>query len=285
MRKQPSMRMRSPCGPVKARRLRWSLYAVAAAFAVASGVTYLTYQDRAAQARTASATATRVEHNIFDKQSLPDLCAFQDFCVGSDGRIFSVVRYGPDDRVVGISVGYGLDCRIVYAALDAGAVQILCFGPGGHLVHVVRVGPDGRVAERVRADAATTAARTAKTVLVALAAGTALIALTGLAWTVVGKRGGYRLAARQHACDGWAAEGACPQGAWAEGMATGLIAAAARAVGAAEDQARYAEEWSADLAELPAGWRRLGYALTVRLLAPRGIRAARQTVPSASPPH
>lgn len=59
------------------------------------------------------------------------------------------------------------------------------------------------------------------------------------------------------------------------GWAASLIAAAADALDDPGSAERFLEEWQADLAQFDKPWRRLLYALSVRLLAPRRLRAAR----------
>ncbi len=104
-------------------------------------------------------------------------------------------------------------------------------------------------------DADTDAARTAKTTLITLVMAAALVAVAGGVWTAADKWGGRGVTTRRHPKPGWAG------GGWAEDVAMGLLNSAVRAVGYPEDQARYGEEWNADLAELPVGWRRLRWAL------------------------
>jgi hypothetical protein len=55
---------------------------------------------------------------------------------------------------------------------------------------------------------------------------------------------------------------------WTHGITVGLIAAAVDALDDPGDRERFEEEWAADMAELAPGWRRLRWALGVRLLAP-----------------
>jgi hypothetical protein len=59
------------------------------------------------------------------------------------------------------------------------------------------------------------------------------------------------------------------------GWAAGLVTAAADALGDPGLTERFLEEWQADLAQFDKAWRRLLYALGVRLFAPRRLRAAR----------
>jgi hypothetical protein len=140
---------------------------------------------------------------------------------------------------------------------------------------VVHLAPDGRIAARVEADTTLHAAKTAWTGFSAASAG-ATATFAGAALTLPSRR------RRAHSRP--AGPGRLPTGSrWSDSLATSLISSAARAVGHPDDQARYAEEWAAELAELPAGWKRLRCAVSVRLLAPWGIRGARKAS-SASPP-
>lgn len=60
------------------------------------------------------------------------------------------------------------------------------------------------------------------------------------------------------------------------GWAAGLVTAAAHALDDPSLTDRFLEEWRADLAQFDKAWRRLLYALGVRLFAPRRLRAARR---------
>lgn len=71
---------------------------------------------------------------------------------------------------------------------------------------------------------------------------------------------------------------------WTDRVTMGLIASAVCTLDHPDDQDRYREEWSADSDEIPGKWRRLRWALLLRLCAPRGIRSARRNALSMSPP-
>jgi hypothetical protein len=51
-----------------------------------------------------------------------------------------------------------------------------------------------------------------------------------------------------------------------------------------EDQERYSEELRADSDALPAGWRRLRWAIGVRIFMPSKMQAVRHDAPATPPP-
>lgn len=131
---------------------------------------------------------------------------------------------------------------------------------------------------RAEADRATGAAQAA---LESLLAGVVALLLAN----VLGVR---RLTASTHAprLHGTTGKAAWqqPRGqAWTDRAAVGLIASAVRALDHPDDQERYHEEWAADAEEVPAGWRRLRWAMLLRLCAPGGIREARHCALTKSP--
>jgi hypothetical protein len=63
-------------------------------------------------------------------------------------------------------------------------------------------------------------------------------------------------------------------GEWPQVLTQKLVSSALSALRDPAAVERYSEEWAGDLAEITGKWRRLRWALLLRLFAPRGIRAA-----------
>jgi hypothetical protein len=152
----------------------------------------------------------------------------------------------------------------------------LVFGPGGQSSFIR---PDsGQLIERVEAEDAAHTAGKARTTYITVGSGSILFVIAGVVWTAYERRAGRgetrrgRPKSSREECVG------------GRSWVAGLVASAVDALDQ-PDQARYREEWAADLAELPPDWRRLRWALILRLCAPRGIRAARYHAPVAPPPH
>jgi hypothetical protein len=62
-----------------------------------------------------------------------------------------------------------------------------------------------------------------------------------------------------------------------ERAAAWLVVSAIRALDSEEDSVRYSEEWFSDLGGIPSGWRKMRFALTLRVFSPSGIRRSRST--------
>lgn len=124
-----------------------------------------------------------------------------------------------------------------------------------------------RQAELARASRWATGTRDAAVLLTLLLASAAAPSISAL-------RGRMRLPAHGRGPGGRTGRPAALDAS--HGWAAGLVAAAADAIDDPGLTARFLEEWRADLAEFDKAWRRLLYALGVRLFAPRRLRAARR---------
>lgn len=254
-------------------RLRMGLFAAAGVLAVAAGLLYIAvYQQRAAEAGAITASADKVEAAL--NGAVPGF-------LGPDGHIN---RDDPDGHIVNVALDSSNQLITLVAPAENvsyGSFELTVGpddGPDGPDGPDGRVGPDGRLMKRVEAEHASDAARAAAAMTVAAVAGAAAALVTAAGWAAADKWPHSRARLRP-------ARRRTPDGrGWVNGLAAGLVDSAVRAIAHPDDQNRYREEWDADAGELPAGWRRLRWALVLRLCAPRGIRAARRGVPVTPPP-